>query len=93
MFEWDLAKSLQNLIKHGVSFEDLTSVFIDDRAIEWIDESHSKQEIRYKRIGLAVDQRILIVIFTLRQTRDGKEIIRIISGRQANKKERQAYKR
>lgn len=47
--------------------------------------------VRSKRLGIAVTGRILIVIYTPRRVKHGKEIIRIISARQATRKERKAY--
>jgi uncharacterized DUF497 family protein len=47
--------------------------------------------MRSKRLGASVTGRVLIVVYTPRRMKDGKEIIRISSARQATRKERQAY--
>jgi uncharacterized protein len=91
VFSWDARKALSNLKKHGVSFEEAATVFSDPEALDWDDPEHSRLEVRSKRLGSSVTGRILIVIYTPRRVKDGKEIIRIISARQATRKERQAY--
>jgi hypothetical protein len=55
------------------------------------DPEHSQAEVRSERLGTSLTGRILIVIYTPRKVNDGKEIIRIISARQATRKERKAY--
>ena len=91
MFTWDLRKAKINLGKHGVSFEEAATVFFDRDGLEWEDLAHSDRETRLKRLGISIGGRILIVVYTVRRTPDGKEAIRIISARQASRKERQAY--
>ena len=91
MFSWDARKALGNLKKHGVSFEEAATVFGDPEALDWGDPEHSQAEVRFKRLGTSVAGRILIVVYTPRKVKDGKEIIRIISARQTTRKERKAY--
>jgi uncharacterized protein len=91
VFSWDARKALSNLKKHGVSFEEAATVFGDPEALDWDDPEHSHAETRSKRLGTSVIGRVLIVIYTPRSVNDGKEIIRIISARQATRKERRAY--
>ncbi len=91
MFSWDARKALSNLKKHGVSFEEAATVFGDPEALDWEDPEHSVAEVRSKRLGTSLTSRILIVNYTARRANDGKEIIRIISARQATRKERKAY--
>jgi uncharacterized protein len=91
VFSWDARKALSNLKKHGVSLEEAATVFSDPEALDWDDPEHSESELRSKRLGTSVTGRILMVSYTLRRLKDGKEIIRIISSRQATRKERQAY--
>lgn len=64
-FEWDSAKDLENLDKHGVSFFEAQAAFADDRRIVVEDRVHSAGESRYYCIG-RVDRGILTVRFTLR---------------------------
>ena len=92
MFDWDVAKAHANLQKHGVAFEEAATVFSDSNALNWEDVEHSHQERRSKRLGLSVNRRVLLVVYTIRREHE-KETIRIISARQASRKERQAYTR
>jgi uncharacterized DUF497 family protein len=91
VFSWDAREALSNPKKHGVSFEEAATVFGDPEALDWDDPEHYHAAIRSKRLGTSLTARILIVIYTPRRMKDGKEIIRIISARQATRKERQAY--
>ena len=93
MFTWDLGKAKINIGKHGVSFEEATTVFSDPGGLEWEDFEHSDKERRLKRLGTSIGCRVLIVVYTIRRTPDGKETVRIISARQASRKEREAYSR
>lgn len=91
MFSWDTQKAISNFEKHRVSFEEAATVFADEDALDWEDIKHSNVEPRSKRIGLSTSDRLLIVVYTVRRLQSGKETIRIISARIANRKERQAY--
>jgi hypothetical protein len=91
MFTWDLRKATINLRKHGVSFEEAAAIFSDPGGLDWEDVGHSTSETRFKRLGLSIGNRMLIVVYTVRRTSDGKEKIRIINARQASRKERKAY--
>ena len=91
MFSWDAQKAVTNLKKHSVSFEEAATVFVDPDALDWDDPEHSYSEQRSKRLGSSLAGRILIVVYTQRRLTHGQEIIRIISARQATRKERQAY--
>jgi uncharacterized protein len=90
MFSWDTRKAI-NFEKHRVSFEEAATIFADPEGLNWQDSVHSAQEARYKRVGMSVGGNILITVYTVRRTKDGKETIRIISARRASRKERQAY--
>lgn len=74
-----------------MSFEEAATIFADADGLDWQDLKHSNHEIRYKRIGLSITRNVLLVIYTIRRSSDGKETIRIISARSASRKERQAY--
>ncbi len=91
MFTWDSQKAILNLVKHSVSFEEAATVFGDPGALDWEDPEHSETEVRFKRLGMSRDQRILIVIYTIRRTANGDKAIRLISARRASRKERKAY--
>ena len=91
MFTWDSRKASGNFEKHGVSFEEAATVFADPEALEWEDMEHSHQENRFKRLGISMQGRIVILVYSYRRMKDGKETIRIITARRASPKEREAY--
>jgi uncharacterized DUF497 family protein len=86
--EWDGRKSRQNKRKHGVSFEEAQSVFLDERAIRFFDPDHSEDEERFLLLGMSFVLRILVVCHCYRAE---DWIIRIISARKANEIEVRAY--
>jgi uncharacterized DUF497 family protein len=90
VFEWDPPKAEANAAKHGVSFDEAVTVFLDPDALDGPDLQHSTAERRYLRMGRAADGRVLIVAYTLRRSGDA-ETIRIISARHASRRERAAY--
>lgn len=88
-FEWNPAKATVNLKKHGISFEEAKSVFHDERAIQFYDESHSElEEDRFLLLGLSNYLNVLLVCYS---ERNSDEVIRIISARKATRNERQHY--
>ena len=91
MFSWDTRKAIANYEKHRVPFEEASTVFGDTEALDWQDLEHSLEEPRFKRLGKSIEDRVLLVVYTIRTVKNGKETIRIISARQANRKERKAY--
>jgi len=93
VFAWDARKAARNLEKHGVSFEEAATVFADPDALEWEALEHSHKENRFKRLGISSQGRILILVYSYRRMKDGKETLRIITARRASPKEREAYAR
>jgi uncharacterized protein len=87
-FEWDDRKAAANLKKHGVSFEEARSVFLDDRARLIDDPDHSDDEERFVLLGLSSSLRLLLVCHCYRS--EGN-IIRIVSARKASTRESKAY--
>lgn len=85
-FEWDEAKAVTNLHKHGVSFEEAMTIFSDPNAITIVDAEHSDAEDRFVDIGLSANGRVLVVVHTERGRR-----VRIISCRKATPAERSHY--
>jgi uncharacterized protein len=85
-FEWDFAKAGSNLTKHGVSFEEASSVFADELAYTFPDPDHSVGEHRHLTFGMSYAGRLLAVIST---ERPGG--LRIISARKATRHERGIY--
>lgn len=76
-----------NWVRHGVSFDEATTVFDDPLARIFADEPHSIDEKREIMIGHSINERLLVVCFADRQD----ERIRIISARLHTPKERKAY--
>jgi uncharacterized DUF497 family protein len=90
-FEWDSQKAKINLGKHGVSFEEATTVFKDCNALTMYDLQHSKTEERYITMGITSMGRLLVVVHTYNEITDDVCIIRIISSRKATNKEEKYY--
>ena len=88
-FEWDAAKAKSNLKKHGVSFKEAQSVFYDDLAIQFEDQSADEEE-RFLLLGMSNLSRMLVVVHCERGFRG--EVLRIISARKATKSESQYYR-
>lgn len=90
MFEWDPRKAQANADKHGVSFDDAVTVFLDTDALDGPDLQHSAKESRFRRLGRSAAGNVLMVVYTLRST-GHVEAIRLISARHASRRERAAY--
>ena len=86
-FEWDEDKASSNLVKHGISFDEATTVFDDSLGRIFDDELHSTDEKREIIIGHSINNRLVVVCFTERPN----ERIRIISARLRTGKEQKAY--
>jgi len=87
--DWDPGKDQANVLKHGISFDEASSVFYDESAQLIDDPTHSEAEDRFIILGMSMKFRILVVCHCYRV--DG-EVIRIISARKANKPESKSYK-
>ena len=87
-FNCDENKNKANIKKHGVSFEEASSVFYDEEALIINDSAHSRDEERFVLIGFSYKYNLLVVCHCYRQN---EEIIRIISARKATKTERNIY--
>lgn len=85
-FEWNPQKAAKNLQKHGISFEEASTVFSDPLYITFLDEEHSLNEDRYVTTGQSSQHRLLVVAHT-----EETERIRIISTRQATNHEKRFY--
>ncbi len=85
-FEWDLKKAATNKRKHGVTFQEATTVFGDPLAITFADPDHSEGEYRQITFGMSLRRRLLVVSHASRGTRT-----RIITARLMTRKERGIY--
>ena len=86
VYEWNAAKARANLKRHGVSFEEASSVFLDPLAMTFFDPDHSAEEAREITIGYSVRHRVLFVAHCPRADRT-----RIISARTTTRRERIQY--
>jgi uncharacterized DUF497 family protein len=87
-FEWDPAKSRVNERKHGVSFEEAQTVFLDENALRFYDPDHSEDEDRFILLGMSIRLRVLVVCHCYRVN---DTVIRIISARRADGTEAEEY--
>lgn len=85
-FEWDPSKAKTNLYRHGVAFMEAATVFGDPLATTFADPDHEDGEARWITLGLSTAGRLLFVAHAERG-----EAIRIISARQATRRERKLY--
>ena len=96
-YEWDEAKNLRNQRRHdGISFELAALVFEDEYCLIVPDRLDDETgELRWHALGRAEIEpgtsAVLLVVHVHREERDGKEVIRIISARAAEKHERRRY--
>ena len=90
---WDPEKADANRRKHGIDFDLALRVFTDPFALTDQVEIEGG-EYRWRTLGLAEGRVLLLVVHTVReQAADGDivEVIRIISARAADRKERHRY--
>jgi uncharacterized DUF497 family protein len=88
-FEWDPKKSESNKKKHGVSFEEAETAFLDEQGLLIADPDHSKDEERFVLLGVSTMLRTLVVCHCYREN---DEVIRIISARKADRSEQVQYR-
>jgi uncharacterized DUF497 family protein len=89
MFEWDEGKSLANQRKHGISFEEARTGFMDENARVLVDPEHSGEEERFVLLGMSTSLRILVVCHCYREK---EQVIRLISARKADRDEQRQYR-
>jgi uncharacterized DUF497 family protein len=85
-FEWDSRKARDNVRKHGIDFNEASTVFADTLSITIPDPVHSEDEERWITMGLSNRQRLVVVVHT-----EEEETIRLISARAADRFERRKY--
>ena len=84
-FEWDADKAAANAAKHGVTFEEATTVFLD---LDYLLVRDVREPERFVVIGMSGQARVLFVVHCERGQR-----LRIISARRATRRERETYER
>jgi len=87
-FDWDERNTIKNWSRHRVTPEEAEDVFFHEPMLLRADIAHSRTEKRYQAMGETRDGRLLLVVFIVR-----KNLIRVISARDVNRREREAYKR
>jgi uncharacterized DUF497 family protein len=87
-FAWDRRKARSNLAKHGVSFEEAQTVFLDESARLIDDPDHSEDEDRFLLLGYSFQARCLMVSHCYREA---DSVIRLISVRRATAHEEEMY--
>lgn len=87
-FDWDPRKDRSNRKKHGISFAEAQTVFLDEQALLIDDPEHSDDEDRFILMGLSLNLRVLVVCHCYRK---GGDVIRLISARKADRSERLVY--
>ena len=85
-FEWDPNKDAENRKKHGLSFDEASTVFGDPLALTIEDPDHSLDEARFLTIGHSKSQALIVVAHT-----EQEGVIRIISAREPSRQERKQY--
>jgi uncharacterized DUF497 family protein len=89
LFEWDENKAASNLKKHKISFDEAVLVF-DDPFVFTEQDRIENGEYRWQSIGMISGFLFILVVHTI-HVDETSEIIRIISARRADKKERECY--
>ena len=85
-YEWDPEKDRINYQKHGVSFAEASTIFLDPLHVTVLDDRHSIGEFRFRTIGYTANSRLVVVAHTDRGDR-----VRIITAREATSRERRQY--
>ena len=87
---WDPTKAASNIVKHGVSFTEAATVLLDSLALTIFDAANSDLEERWFTLGMTSQARLLAVSHTF-MSATPNPLVRIISARQATRRERQQY--
>ena len=89
---WDPVKAQSNIARHkGVTFMQAATVLLDALALTVFDATHSEFEERWFTLGMSSDGKLLAVSHTYQHTSPTDVRLRIISAREATKRERQQY--
>ena len=87
-FQWDRGNIDKNLIKHNVENWECEQVFFNKPILVLEDPRHSLSEKRWAAFGKTDAERFLLVVFTKRGS-----LLRVISARDMNKKEKLFYEK
>lgn len=87
-FEWDSKKAQSNKRKHGITFEEASTIFGDPLSVTIHDPAHSIGKDRFITIGRSIDDKLIVVVHI-----DRDDTVRIISARKATRNEKRKYER
>jgi hypothetical protein len=87
-FQWDPDKDAASQRKHNVGFDEAATAFYDEAALLADDPDSSDDEQRFLLLGLSRRLRLLVVCHCYRES---EQVIRVISARKANRRERRTY--
>jgi uncharacterized DUF497 family protein len=85
-FEWDVGNATKSWAKHTVSQAECEQAFFNSPLVLAADPAHSSREPRFFALGRTDEGRLLLLVFTLRDT-----LIRVISARPMSRREREVY--
>jgi uncharacterized protein len=91
-FDWDPAKAVTNLAKHGITFRSAMTVFLDPLARSRLDEDNSDEETRWVTLGETSDGLLLVVAHTYVEVAPTRIYVRIISARRPTRHEARQYR-
>lgn len=87
-YDWDEGNSRKSVDKHDVRPSETEQVFFNEPLLLVTDNKHSQNEPRFYALGITDDLRLLHITFTLRAR---GTLIRVISARDMNRRERKIY--
>jgi uncharacterized DUF497 family protein len=90
IFEWDDQKNRSNRLKHGISFEAAHHVFFDEHCLTEFHRIENGDE-RWKTLGLLGGEVVVFIGHLVAEDAAGREVIRLITARKADPKEREEY--
>ena len=88
---WDATKAQSNIVKHGATFAQAATVLLDPLALTVFDAVHSDAEERWFTLGKSIGGKLLAVSHTYQPTGPASAQVRIISAREATRREREQY--
>ena len=91
-FEWDPLKAQANVRKHRISFEMASHVFSDPDAVVNHDRIEGGER-RWQTLGMVSGVLLVLVAHSVEFEEDDTEVVRIISARRADRKEKQRYEK
>jgi uncharacterized DUF497 family protein len=85
-FQWDDGNSDKNWRKHQVSQGEIEQSFLNRPLVIASADQRNDRSQRYYALGMADNERLLFVVFTIRS-----DLIRVVSARPMSRRERRVY--